>query len=120
MYKRQLKTGSADKPAYALVNSKGFGGNNATAAVLGPDATHNLLARHHGDSAVSAWQHSHDRVQQSRADIEAQRLTSEWAPQYRFDDGVMANADVQLNGEEIVLGDRRIGLHSDLPDGWKP
>jgi acetoacetyl-[acyl-carrier protein] synthase len=115
-----LKTGSADKPAYALVNSKGFGGNNATAAVLGPDATQNLLARHHGDSAVSAWQHSHDRVQQSRADIEAQRLTSEWAPQYRFDDGVMANADVQLNGEEIVLGDRRIGLHSDLPDGWKP
>ena len=61
-------------------------------AAVGPDAT-TIFCPASGP-AVSAWQHSHDRVQQSRADIEAQRLTSEWAPSTARRQ-VMANADVQ-------------------------
>ena len=39
--------------SYALVNSKGFGGNNATATVLSPDVSRALLEKRHSAGAIS-------------------------------------------------------------------
>ena len=46
----------------AFINSKGFGGNNATATVLSPKVTMQMLAKRHGDEryeqllARKTWQ----------------------------------------------------------------
>lgn len=115
-----LATSEIAAPAYALVNSKGFGGNNATAAVLGPGKTRDLLARHHGERSLSAWEHRHDSVQDNRGRLESERLQGQWAPQYHFNEGVLDNASVRLDADRIVLGNRTIKLRTDLPDTWKP
>ena len=115
-----LETLSCEAPDYALINSKGFGGNNATAAVLGPDLTQKLLARHHGSQEFSAWQDKHADVQEARAKTESVRLAGHWSPQYRFNDGVLDNGAVQVSDDEIVLGQRVVKLASSIPDSWKP
>ena len=40
---------------YALINSKGFGGNNATATLLSPLQTQEMLAARHGNAAGRRW-----------------------------------------------------------------
>jgi acetoacetyl-[acyl-carrier protein] synthase len=104
---------------YALINSKGFGGNNATAALLSPDMTEQLLTQCHGKAEMSAWRARHESVQEAQAATEAQRVAGDWSPTYRFDEGVLTDADVSLTAEAIRFGDTTISLQSTVPEGWQ-
>ncbi len=114
-----LNPQSADELDYALVNSKGFGGNNATAALLSPDATAALLRRHHGERAMAAWRDKLANVTEAQLDIETKRLSDEWTPSYRFDEDVLTDADVTVTDSGVELGEQRVDLRDDLPDGWR-
>ncbi len=114
-----LSTQNVESPDYALINSKGFGGNNATAAVLGPDVTRELLAKHHGDRKLAEWGRAHENVQIQRKNVESARLQGEWMPQYRFNDGVLEPSDVTVDSDQITLGDRRIDLSITTPEDWR-
>jgi acetoacetyl-[acyl-carrier protein] synthase len=114
-----LQTQVTELPKYALINSKGFGGNNATAAVLGPEVTRELLARHHGQRKLSDWRASHERVQIQRNNIESARLQGDWAPQYHFNEGVLDPSGVEVNEDRIKLGERSIDLRVTAPENWR-
>jgi acetoacetyl-[acyl-carrier protein] synthase len=95
------------QPAAALLNSKGFGGNNATAVALSPDATLALLARRHGDQALTRWRHAVDTTRQAAQDYDAAALRGETRPDYHFNDGV-------IHGDDVAITDRDIRL-----PGWE-
>ena len=91
------------RPSAALLNSKGFGGNNATAVMLSPDATLDLLRRRHGQSTLDSWR---DRVADTReaaADYERRALAGETAPDYYFNDGVLSGDDLSITDQSIRL-----------------
>ena len=113
-----LRTESRSIADYAIVNSKGFGGNNASAALLSPDTTLDLLRAHHGVETLRAWARRHDGVQTRRAAIEAERLRGEWQPSYHFDAGVLSADDISVSSTELRLGDTRVCLEADVPQGW--
>src|SRR5690606_27632611 len=46
----------------AILNAKGFGGNNATASLLAPHVTRRMLEKRHGRSAMTQWQHHNEDV----------------------------------------------------------
>lgn len=94
--------------AYALVNSKGFGGNNATATVLSPDVSRALLEKRHSAGAISNWQRANEGVEQNRSDIERARLCGDWQPMYRFNDGVLSDEDIRVESGQLVIGDLTI------------
>ncbi|MCH8543369.1 MAG: beta-ketoacyl synthase [Alcanivorax sp.] len=90
----------------ALINAKGFGGNNATALVLSPDRTRALLRTRHGDNTLHAWQ---DRVQGTREAIAAwdtRASAGQTRPAYHFGEGV-------LDGNDLDVTDRHVRL-----PGW--
>jgi len=113
-----LATESCDSRDYAVVNSKGFGGNNASAALLSPSTTLDLLTRHHGEQELTRWRHANEVVAANRLDIESRRLNGDWEPEYHFGEGVIGGEDVDLDRDSIRLGDRRIDLAVTLPEGW--
>lgn len=113
-----LETSSRDISDYAVINSKGFGGNNASAALLSPGATLELLSAHHGNAALTTWQRRQDRTQATREKTESVRLRGEWAPDYYFNDGVIDGDDIALDRSSMKLGGRQIDLRIELPDGW--
>ncbi|MFN3714073.1 MAG: beta-ketoacyl synthase [Alcanivoracaceae bacterium] len=84
---RQLET-----PAAAFLNSKGFGGNNATALVLSPTQTCAMISRRHGKAAISHWQNRRANTLEAIADYEQQTLNGTANVIYRF-------------GEEVLEGD---------------
>lgn len=104
---------------YALINSKGFGGNNATAAVLAPDVVAQLVQRAHGKQAMTDWAARNEAVAARRAEVEADRLVGQWAPLYRFNEGVLSDDDISIDSDTVRLADREVRLRADIPDAWR-
>lgn len=87
----------------ALINAKGFGGNNATACLLAPQVTERMLEKRHGGQALSQWREKREQVRaRARAyDLEAIRGLAR--PTYLYDHNV-------LNGEDLAISDQEIRL----------
>lgn len=100
---------------YALINAKGFGGNNATATLLSPSHTHSILASRHGDRALDAWRHTHEAVERHRDDREAALLSGDEAPRYLFDHGVLGDGAVELDADRISIGGKAMSLRPSNP-----
>ena len=104
---------------YALINSKGFGGNNATAALLSPTITEGLLRQHHGEKAIGAWRDRCEATLDGQSALEAKRLAGKWSPTYRFGEGVIDDTAVSVTDTAIELGDQLISLRSRAPETWR-
>lgn len=87
----------------SLVNAKGFGGNNATALVMSPEVTRNLLKAKHGSESLSAWQKKQESVLEQQADYEAQQLAGTAKPIYQFGEGVLADEDLDFTEQRIKV-----------------
>lgn len=92
-----------DGMAAALINAKGFGGNNATGVILSPQATRQLLAARHGSRALDNWRHQHEAIAAAAGAYDAAATRGEYAPLYRFGEGV-------IDGKQVRITDRAVHL----------
>lgn len=93
----------AAQASVAFLNSKGFGGNNASAAILSPDATQQMLAKRHGQAAVDRWQANNESVQAAASAYENVCLAGEMRPLYRFGEGVLTEQDLEFSADQLRL-----------------
>ena len=89
-----------------LINSKGFGGNNATAVALSHTVTESMLTQRHGQQALAGWQQRREAVREAKANFREHCLTHAPAPIYRFNEGVMADEHVSLSQDAVQLQGR--------------
>jgi acetoacetyl-[acyl-carrier protein] synthase len=87
----------------ALINSKGFGGNNATGVFLSPQQTLRMLERRWGSKAMARFARANERTEQAAADYDAAMDRGEVAPIYRFGDGVLDGDDLDLSRDAIGI-----------------
>ncbi|WP_444901868.1 beta-ketoacyl synthase [Microbulbifer sp. SSSA007] len=87
----------------ALLNSKGFGGNNATAAVLSPHLTRNMIEKRHGKKSVSHYRKSNEAVIERAQAYDAEASRGELNTIYRFGEGLFDEGEIALSTEEVVL-----------------
>lgn len=102
----------------ALINAKGFGGNNATGVIFSPEVTLKMLAKKHGPEAISAWedkvQVQKERAAQYLADADAGRFELV----YHFgDQPVLEGPELQISAHEVRIPgyDRAVSLDLDNP-----
>jgi acetoacetyl-[acyl-carrier protein] synthase len=104
----------------ALINSKGFGGNNATGVFLSPTRTLGMLEKRWGSRAMVAYRQANERVEQRAADYDAAQDRGEVAPIYRFGEGVLEGADLDISADAIYLPGFgrpvRLDLENPYPD----
>lgn len=92
-----------EQPSAALLNAKGFGGNNATAVVLSPAVATAMARDRLGQRALDAWR---ERVQQTRdkvRDYDARAIAGEVLPIYRFGERVLAGEDLEITHQHIRI-----------------
>lgn len=89
--------------AGCLVNAKGFGGNNATALLLSPEEAESMMARRHGQAAVAAWRRSREAGEAARLAAEARADAGEPRVTYRFGEGVLAGASLEIDRDGLRL-----------------
>jgi len=87
----------------ALINSKGFGGNNATATILAPHIVEKMLMKKHGAAAFKKSRVKNESVFAKAEAYNQQALRGEAKPIYLFDNGVIDSDKIKMEKDKITI-----------------
>ncbi|MFK8043408.1 beta-ketoacyl synthase [Congregibacter sp.] len=103
------------KQRYALINAKGFGGNNASATILSPLQTMDMLKARHGAQGVLQWEKAQESVKLAQESRESRVLAGQESPRYLFDNNVLGDEAVSFDTDGISIADQRVSLVQSNP-----
>jgi acetoacetyl-[acyl-carrier protein] synthase len=87
----------------AFVNSKGFGGNNATGLFLSPDQTRNMLRQRWGEAAMTAHENTSEKITEAAAAYDNAADDGSVLPIYEFGEGVLDGNDIDIQTHELNI-----------------
>jgi len=93
---------SATKMDVAFINSKGFGGNNATALVLSPDKVDSMLATRYADQ-FDQYLEKREATRSAAAEYAQRADNAELDVIYRFGEAVLDETDLSITSEGINI-----------------
>lgn len=97
-----------------FINSKGFGGNNATAVVLSPQKTLDMLKKKHGASQLLTYRQNNEQVRiNEQRHIEEHGRSTELI--YQFGEQVIEADSVSISPDTIKFSCLKNSIH--LPNG---
>lgn len=103
----------------ALLNSKGFGGNNATASILSPAIATRMLTKRHGATAMKQWQQRNEAVCTKTAEYEQRTLREHTSPLYRYDHDVKdGSKDLSFSANKLHLRGYEQGIDLQLANPY--
>lgn len=102
----------------AFLNSKGFGGNNATASVLAPRVAERMLRKRHGDRAFADYERRREPVRERARAYDQGALQGRFDTLYHFGENMIDEREIQLDGSELRLPGRSRGVRLDLPNRY--
>ncbi len=107
----------------AFLNSKGFGGNNASAMIASPQASRRLLQGRHGSAVMTEYQRRWESTEAALREQEQAILTGQFGIDYRFGEGVLAETDLQWEPQSLAIQGHPkavdLGFESDYQDWLK-
>ncbi|MGH1461671.1 MAG: beta-ketoacyl synthase [Neptuniibacter sp.] len=86
-----------------LLNSKGFGGNNASAPVLAPHVVTKMLEKRYDSKTLHNYQSKLEHTRQVAAAYDHASLQGEAKPIYLYDNNVLQGEDLNISNTEIKL-----------------
>lgn len=87
----------------AFLNSKGFGGNNATAAVLSPDVVEGYIQRRYSKATLADYRSKLDKTQTQAAIYLQQADEGQLNPIYEFGTDLIDESAIKISHDEIRL-----------------
>ncbi|MGX5201111.1 beta-ketoacyl synthase [Aliikangiella sp. IMCC44632] len=87
----------------AILNSKGFGGNNATGLVLSPHVTLEMLENKHGKAAMQSYLEKNTAVKAKANSYDQAVTAGDFQIVYHFGTEVMQGEDISITKEGIKL-----------------
>lgn len=87
----------------AILNSKGFGGNNASAVVLSPDRTEAMLRTRYGDQAMSEYLEKRAASEAASETYLERADRGDYAPIYRFGEDMIAESDITITETSVTI-----------------
>ena len=85
----------------AFLNSKGFGGNNATSALISSNLTEELLQRRFTEKELKAWKKKREATLKLREKNFELAINSDIEPIYEFDKDVLDLTDLEISKKNI-------------------
>ena len=85
----------------AFLNSKGFGGNNATSALISSSLTEELLQRRFTEKELKTWKKKREATLQLREKNFELAVNSDIEPIYEFDKDVLDLTDLEISKKNI-------------------
>ncbi len=103
----------------ALINSKGFGGNNATAVLISPNETINLLQKRYGAAEILEWQKRSEATVAQAQEYNQAALKGTTRPTYRYDYAVLAGEDLEISHSGIKVPGRSLPVSFDVTNAYE-
>lgn len=103
----------------AFINSKGFGGNNATATLLSPNVTLSMMEKRHGGEAMKGYRERFVSVEKAQRIYQEKADHAQFDIIYKFGDGVLGDEDLDITSESITMSGftHKINLSKSNPFG---
>lgn len=86
-----------------FINSKGFGGNNASGYVLAPQVVERMLRKRHGDTAFSAYRERREQTRANALRYEEQALKGQFDIIYNFGQDLIDDRDIRISDSRIEV-----------------
>jgi len=86
-----------------FINSKGFGGNNATGVLLSPRLAEKMLRKRHGAAAFDAYQARREQTRAAARRYEEQALKGQFDIIYNFGNDMIDDRDIRISAEELTV-----------------
>ena len=86
-----------------FINSKGFGGNNASAAVLAPHITMKMLSQKHDESTLNQYKHRNATVAEKAQEYDNNAINGDFKVHYHFGENVIDENKVNMTQEYFEI-----------------
>lgn len=107
VHRRHLSLETHDRPVDGMevcfINSKGFGGNNATGVLLAPQVTERMLGKRHGEAAMAAWRQQREATRAAAARYDQQALRGQFDILYHFGQGLIDDRELQIDAQQVRI-----------------
>ena len=100
--KRDLEVGCEGMDV-AVINAKGFGGNNATATILAPHVVAKMLRKKHGTKSLTDWSQRNEVVKQQAHAYDESAIKGTSKPIYLFDHNVIDCEQIVIRKDSVTL-----------------
>ncbi len=87
----------------AFLNSKGFGGNNATACVIAPSVVEKMIVNRYGKEVVAEYHKKREKVRADIASYEMAAQRGEIAPIYKFGENMIDESEIVIKNDGVTL-----------------
>ena len=102
----------------AIINSKGFGGNNASASILAPHCVRAMLEKKHGANKLASYTKANEQVVEQANAYDQACLTGQALPIYYFGENVKQDEDISLSQREIRIQGYQNAINLDLTNPY--
>jgi len=85
----------------AFINSKGFGGNNATAVVLSPKVTIAMMKKRYGEKAMDEYEQKLVLVEQAQNEYRQRANKGEFDVIYKFGEGLVDENEIEISDSSL-------------------
>ena len=99
---RELPLNSIDA---TIINSKGFGGNNASASILAPHIVEKMLEKRYGATALKDYKKRNQQVADKTAAYDQAMIEGRNNTIYKFDHNVLDNESLEMNESKISINE---------------
>lgn len=100
---------------YAIINAKGFGGNNASASLMSPLATRRMLQTRYSATQWQDWERANEAVRERQRAYDAGMIAGTINPIYKFDHSVLHDSDIVLDAQQLTIGGHKVRLDAASP-----
>ncbi|WP_041523743.1 beta-ketoacyl synthase [Gilvimarinus agarilyticus] len=87
----------------AFLNSKGFGGNNATASVLAPRVVERMLRKRYGEAEFESYCSRREQTRTAATAYDNAAIQGDFATIYRFGEGMIDESKVVFDADGVHL-----------------
>src|SRR5690606_4388941 len=87
----------------AFLNSKGFGGNNATGVVLSPRLTESLLEKRYGSAALDSYRDKREQARVRAAAYDERANQGQFDTIYHFGEGMIDESLIEISRDAIHM-----------------
>lgn len=87
----------------ALLNAKGFGGNNATGLILSPEVTEKAMKRVLGASGCVQWKKKQEASEEQAHNHDQQALAGNFDVRYLYNNQIITEEEVAIDQDSIKL-----------------
>lgn len=107
VYQERLSISNQDQelssPTVGFLNSKGFGGNNATASVLAPSVVEQMLEKRYGKQAFADYQKRRESTREQSVAYEEVARNGKLQTIYRFGEGMIDEKGIRLDDKQLEM-----------------